>query len=71
MRAPWLHERDLLSGIRDQTEMSLREQIGICIWSAADATYEYNHRVHIFTRETGLVCLPTQLERILQLYLGW
>jgi hypothetical protein len=29
----------------------------------------YNHRVHIFTRdETGLVCLPTQLERTLQLY---
>ncbi len=28
-----------------------------------------NHRVHIFTRdETGLVCLPTQLERTLQLY---
>ncbi len=27
------------------------------------------HRVHIFTRdETGLVCLPTQLERTLQLY---
>ncbi len=27
-----------------------------------------NHRVHIFTRdETGLVCLPTQLERTLQL----
>jgi hypothetical protein len=28
-----------------------------------------NHRVHIFTRdETGLVYLPTQLERTLQLY---
>ncbi len=28
-----------------------------------------SHRVHIFTRdETGLVCLPTQLERTLQLY---
>jgi hypothetical protein len=28
-----------------------------------------DHRVHIFTRdETGLVCLPTQLERTLQLY---
>jgi hypothetical protein len=28
-----------------------------------------NHRLHIFTRdETGLVCLPTQLERTLQLY---
>jgi hypothetical protein len=28
-----------------------------------------HHRVHIFTRdETGLVCLPTQLERTLQLY---
>jgi hypothetical protein len=27
------------------------------------------HRVHIFTRDkTGLVCLPTQLERSLQLY---
>ncbi len=27
-----------------------------------------SHRVHIFTRdETGLVCLPTQLERTLQL----
>jgi hypothetical protein len=27
------------------------------------------HRVHIFTRdETWLVCLPTQLERLLQLY---
>ncbi len=27
------------------------------------------HREHIFTRdETGLVCLPTQLERTLQLY---
>ncbi len=27
------------------------------------------HRVHIFTRdETGLVCLPTQLERTLLLY---
>ncbi len=30
------------------------------------------HRVHIFTRdETGLVCLPTQLERTLQLYWWW
>jgi hypothetical protein len=29
----------------------------------------FYHRVHIFTRdETGLVCLPTQLERTLQLY---
>ncbi len=29
-----------------------------------------NHRVHIFTRdETGLMCLPTQLERTLQFYL--
>jgi hypothetical protein len=28
-----------------------------------------DYRVHIFTRdETGLVCLPTQLERTLQLY---
>jgi hypothetical protein len=28
-----------------------------------------SHREHIFTRdETGLVCLPTQLERTLQLY---
>jgi hypothetical protein len=28
----------------------------------------YIHRVHIFTRdETGLVCLPIQLERTLQL----
>ncbi len=27
-----------------------------------------HHRVHIFTRdETGLLCLPTQLERTLQL----
>ncbi len=27
-----------------------------------------DHRVHIFTRdETGLVCLPTQLEHTLQL----
>jgi hypothetical protein len=27
------------------------------------------HRVHIFTTdETGLVCLPTQLEHTLQLY---
>ncbi len=31
--------------------------------------YSYYHRVHIFTRdETGLVYLPTQLERTLQLY---
>jgi hypothetical protein len=28
--------------------------------------YSRHHRVHIFTRdETGLVCLPTQLERTL------
>jgi hypothetical protein len=28
-----------------------------------------SHRVHIFTRdEAGVVCLPTQLERTLQLY---
>jgi hypothetical protein len=28
-----------------------------------------SHRVHILTRdETGLMCLPTQLERTLQLY---
>jgi hypothetical protein len=28
-----------------------------------------DHRVHIFTRdETGLLCLPTLLERTLQLY---
>ncbi len=32
----------------------------------------YSHRVHIFTRdETGLVYLPTQLERTLQLYWWW
>ncbi len=31
--------------------------------------YGGHHRVHIFTRdETGLVYLPTQLERTLQLY---
>jgi hypothetical protein len=33
------------------------------------AVHSHLHRVHIFTRdETGLVCLPTQLERTLQLY---
>jgi hypothetical protein len=33
------------------------------------SSYSAHHRVHIFTRdETGLVYLPTQLERTVQLY---
>jgi len=35
--------------------------LGVCVANS--------HRVHIFTRdETGLVYLPNQLERTLQLY---
>jgi hypothetical protein len=39
------------------------------IWNVHFVRDGRYHRVHIFTRdETGLVCLPTQLERTLQLY---
>ncbi len=41
-------------------------------WPRAFHSVYFPHRVHIFTRdETGLLCLPTQLERTLQLYWWW
>jgi hypothetical protein len=44
-------------------------KITAAYWTACVHFRDSHHRVHIFTRdETGLVYLPTQLGRTLQLY---
>jgi hypothetical protein len=61
---------DLHRHFSDEGVQSVLLRVGTVLYTFTVYTSHEctDHRVHIFRDETGLVCLPTQLERTLQLY---